>query len=278
MPFFAWLIGTDGWRMNFHVCLVLGLIPLYLLRRHVADTPRQAKGINAAELAHIEAGQEQGPASAEEKIPVAVRFKAFAGNYRYWLLVFWYLAPASARTGASSPGCPAHPKTARGFSWSEMGWLASLPFVLSIFCKASSGILADKVGRERAYLHVRHAVRRPVRLLRRLGGQQVRFRRPALLLRGFLHHGHPCRLDPPAEPRARLVHVHGLRHHERFRQLVRPGLAPALIGLFITLTGQLSGGLLCLVFTGCGSDAGGCHPRYPEILNKIKSIQTSRSL
>ena len=71
MPFFAWLIGTHGWRMNFHVCLVLGLIPLYLLWRHVADTPRQAKGINAAELAHIEAGQEQAPASAEEKIPVA---------------------------------------------------------------------------------------------------------------------------------------------------------------------------------------------------------------
>lgn len=146
MPFFAWLIGTHGWRMNFHVCLVLGLIPLYLLWRHVADTPRQAKGINAAELAHIEAGQEQAPASAEEKIPVAVRFKAFAGNYRYWLLVFWYLCLQCMYWGRIT-WLPSYLKTARGFSWSEMGWLASLPFVLSIFCKASSGILADKVGR-----------------------------------------------------------------------------------------------------------------------------------
>ena len=146
MPFFAWLIGTHGWRMNFHVCLVLGLIPLYLLWRHVADTPRQAKGINAAELAHIEAGQEQAPASAEEKIPVAVRFKAFAGNYRYWLLVFWYLCLQCMYWGLIT-WLPSYLKTARGFSWSEMGWLASLPFVLSIFCKASSGILADKVGR-----------------------------------------------------------------------------------------------------------------------------------
>ena len=30
-------------------------------------------------------------------------------------------------------------------------------------------------------------------------------------------------------------------------------LAPALIGLFITLTGQFSGGLLCLVFTGAAA-------------------------
>lgn len=106
MPFFAWLIGTHGWRMNFHVCLVLGLIPLYLLWRHVADTPRQAKGINAAELAHIEAGQEQAPASAEEKIPVAVRFKAFAGNYATGCWCSGTCA-CSACTGASSPGCPA---------------------------------------------------------------------------------------------------------------------------------------------------------------------------
>ena len=101
--------------MNFHVCLVLGLIPLYLLWRHVADTPRQAKGINAAELAHIEAGQEQAPASAEEKIPVAVRFKAFAGNYRYWLLVFWYLCLQCMYWGLIT-WLPSYLKTARGFS------------------------------------------------------------------------------------------------------------------------------------------------------------------
>lgn len=115
MPFFAWLIGAHGWRMNFHVYLVLGLIPLYLLWRHVADTPRQAKGINAAELAHIEAGQEQAPASAEEKIPVAVRFKAFAGNYRYWLLVFWYLCLQCMYWGLIT-WLPSYLKTARGFS------------------------------------------------------------------------------------------------------------------------------------------------------------------
>ena len=34
---------------------------------------------------------------------------------------------------------------------------------------------------------------------------------------------------------------------------IRNVIAPALIGLFITLTGQFSGGLLCLVFTGAAA-------------------------
>ena len=68
MPFFAWLIGTHGWRMNFHVCLVLGLIPLYLLWRHVADTPRQAKGIKPSPKVFDLNAEKKSEASLETEI------------------------------------------------------------------------------------------------------------------------------------------------------------------------------------------------------------------
>ena len=129
------------------MCLVLGLIPLYLLWRHTADTPRQHKSINAAELSLIEDGQET-PGPKAETIPLKTRLSGFAGNYRYWLLVFWYLCLQCMYWGLIT-WLPSYLKTARNFSWQEMGWLASLPFVLSIIFKVFSGVLADTNARLR---------------------------------------------------------------------------------------------------------------------------------
>jgi sugar phosphate permease len=247
MPFFAWLIGEFGWRANFHVCLALGLIPLYLLWRHTADTPRQHKSINEAELMHIESGLE-APANLQSSNPTLLeRLKPFATNYRYWLLVLWYLSLQCMYWGLIT-WLPSYLRSARGFSWSEMGVLASLPFVLSIISKAFSGYIADKVGRSAPILMVAMLLAGACVYIG--ASTEHRYISAVFLAMAvaFCTMGTPVAwtllqglIDGKSISTASGV-MNGLSNG-------LSSLAPAMIGIFITITGEYSGGLLCLVFT-----------------------------
>ncbi len=250
MPFFAYLIAGFGWRSNFWVCLVLGLIPLYLLWRHAADTPRQHKSINDAELTLIEAGQDT-PGPKGEAIPLKTRLSGFVGNYRYWLLVFWYLCLQCMYWGLIT-WLPSYLKTARNFSWQEMGWLASLPFVLSIIFKVFSGVLADKVGRSAPILM---AAMFFAGICVYLGATTEHKYFSAVLLAlavAFCTMGTPVAwtllqgIIPSSSMSTASGIMNGLANG-------LASLAPAMIGFFISTTGHYGGGLLCLVFTGAAA-------------------------
>jgi nitrate/nitrite transporter NarK len=250
MPFFVYLIAAFGWRSNFWVCLVLGLIPLYLLWRHTADTPRQHKSINAAELSLIEDGQET-PGPKAETIPLKTRLSGFVGNYRYWLLVFWYLCLQCMYWGLIT-WLPSYLKTARNFSWQEMGWLASLPFVLSIIFKVFSGVLADKVGRSAPILM---AAMFCAGICVYLGATTEHKYLSAVLLAlavAFCTMGTPVAwtllqgIIPSSSMSTASGIMNGLANG-------LASLAPAMIGFFISTTGHYGGGLLCLVFTGAAA-------------------------
>lgn len=148
MPLFAHVVGQYGWRESFYMCIVLGLIPLYLFWFHSTDKPSQHKNVNAAELKHIEDGlaKEVKSGVPGEKQSFWQRLKPFSTNYKYWLLVFWYMSLQFIYWGLVS-WLPAYLKTARGFSWSEMGWMASLPFAFTVVTKAVNGWINDRIGR-----------------------------------------------------------------------------------------------------------------------------------
>ena len=148
MPFFAYIIGTFGWRQSFHLATVLTLVPLYLFWFHTTDTPRANKRINQLELRHIEEGlaKEQQDGSALVKEPWWQRTRLFVFNYRYWLLVYWYMSMNFMYWGLVS-WLPSYLRSARGFSWAQMGWLASLPFILTVITKALNGWINDRIGR-----------------------------------------------------------------------------------------------------------------------------------
>ncbi|QIQ22111.1 MFS transporter [Zophobihabitans entericus] len=246
MPFFAYWIGTFGWRSNFFFCAVIGLIPLYLLWRHTADTPRQLKGISAAEIAHIEAGQEAPAVKSTESF--WVRVKPFITNYHYWLLVLWYLCLQGMYWGLIT-WLPAYLKSARGFSWAEMGWLASLPFILSTFSKAMTGIISDKVGRNAPILMVAMC---SAAICVYCGAVVENKYVSAVFLSlavAFCTMGTPVAwtllqgLIPGSSMSTAAGMMNGLANG-------LASLSPAFIGLFIMLTGGYTGGLLCLVVTG----------------------------
>ena len=247
MPFFAYLIDAFGWRSNYHVCLVLGVIPLYLLWRHTADTPRQHKTINAAEIAYIEAGQEETSVASVEKLSMKERLHGFIGNYRYWLLAFWYLCLQCMYWGLIT-WLPSYLKEARGFSWHEMGWLSALPFVFSIGFKVSSGFITDKIGRCAPILMGSMFMSG---ICVYFGAETSSSYLSAILLSlavGFCCMGTPVAwtllqsLIPGSSMSTASGIMNGLSNG-------LASLAPALIGLFISITGHYSGGLLYLVFT-----------------------------
>jgi ACS family glucarate transporter-like MFS transporter len=106
-PLITAIILWGGWRASFYVCAVLGVLAAaawYVLAR---DHPQDHGSVNAAELAHIEAGLP--PARAMARTPVPWRtvltsanvwglfLSYFAFGYVIWIFFSWffiYLAEA----------------------------------------------------------------------------------------------------------------------------------------------------------------------------------------
>ena len=155
MPLFTYVVGNYGWRESFYLCLALGLIPLYLFWFHSTDKPEEHKRVNSAELKYIQenlAG-EAGKGGSQEKLSFLERIKPLLSNHKYWLLIVWYVSLQVVYWGLVT-WLPAYFKTAKGFTWAEMGWLASMPFATAVFTKALNGWINDKIGRSAPLLFV----------------------------------------------------------------------------------------------------------------------------
>lgn len=148
MPFFTWVIQGFGWRDSFFLLTGIGLIPLILLWFFTTDHPHQHKGVNQAELVHIETALKL-EAEAEAKMGKATlweNMQVFIFNYRFWLLTCYYFCLASIFWGTMA-WLPSYLKAARGFSWAAMGAWSSLPYVLGVISVVFFGWLSDKAGR-----------------------------------------------------------------------------------------------------------------------------------
>jgi sugar phosphate permease len=250
MPFFAYVVATFGWRDSFHIALALTMVPLYLLWFQTTDTPRTNKKVNALELQHIEEGlaKEQESRADDAKETLLQRIKPFASNYRYWLLVYWYMSMNFMYWGLVS-WLPSYLKTARGFSWAEMGWLASLPFILTICTTALNGWINDRIGRSApllflamflggAFIYLAATVSgkytAAMFLTCAFGTTSMATSVAWTLLQGFV----PARSLSTAAGT-----MNGIATGFS-------SISPMLIGFFISLTGTYAGGLFVLVGAG----------------------------
>ncbi|MDW6003299.1 MFS transporter [Vibrio mangrovi] len=151
MPFFAWLIDDYGWHSAFWACLILNVIAMYLVWTYLRDTPQQSKYVNELELTYIEEDQEKQTSidkksQTQEKETLFQRLSHFMLDYRYWILVAWYIGIMMNVWGLMT-WLPSYLKEGRGFSWTTMGWLASLPFILGIGVKIFAGWAIDVTQR-----------------------------------------------------------------------------------------------------------------------------------
>ena len=155
MPFFTWIIQGMGWRMSFYVLAVAGIVPLLLLWWLTADHPREHRRVNRQELEYIEKGL-QAEREQEESagtISVWAGIKTFITSYRFWLVTLFYFCNASVWWG-SMAWLPSYLKVARGFSWTAMGALSALPYILGAIAVLLFGYLSDRVGRRAPFAAV----------------------------------------------------------------------------------------------------------------------------
>lgn len=247
MPLFSWIIANMGWRDAFWICTVLSLIPMYLVWTHTADYPRDCKRVNELEHAYIEAGQaaDRGGKVSDEKETFWQRMQGFIFNWRYWMLVVWYIGVMLIIWGLLT-WLPSYLKAGRGFSWNEMGWLASLPFILGIGVKAFSGWAIDYTGKSGIFC-----------ILSTIGaGLGIYFSATvtnnwvsALLIcfaQGFMYMGAPASwtllqgLVPEKSMSSASGAMIGI-------STIAGALSPVIIGYFINLTGSYTGALFFLV-------------------------------
>lgn len=148
MPFFAFLVQGVGWRESFGVLIGMGLIPLLLLSYFSADTPEKHPRITKEELDYIHEGMAEEVAKEAELKEASAwdNVKTFITDYRYWLLVMYYIGNCSIWWGIIS-WLPSYLKIERGFTWASMGLVASLPYILATLLCIVGGYLGDKLGR-----------------------------------------------------------------------------------------------------------------------------------
>ena len=247
MPFFAWIVIAMGWRPSFFVLVGIGLVPLLLVWLCTTDTPQEHKRVNRVELLHIERGleKERDRQAGSETMSVGQSMRVFAYDYRFWLLVVYYVVHTSVWWGMMT-WLPSYLKTARGFSWTAMGALASLPYVLGIVGKFAGGYLSDKAGRRAPFMAaamigiaagiflgatVESNIASAMLLTLAIFASSLGVPSAWSMLQDIL----PSRVVSTGAGVMNGV-ANGLS-----------AIAPALIGYFISLTGSYNGGLMYLV-------------------------------
>jgi ACS family glucarate transporter-like MFS transporter len=143
LPLIAWLLSLYGWKSTFAIIgslgVVWGLVWLWMYR----ELPAQHPAVNAAELAHIREGQSERQAE-NKSMPMkwhelfrhrniwAMCIGFFMINYNSYFFITWL---------------PTYLVKERHMGLIEMGFMASLPLVVSMVVEVFSGWLSDRVYR-----------------------------------------------------------------------------------------------------------------------------------
>lgn len=107
-PLITAIILAQGWRASFYVCAIIGLVAGLIWYLVARDTPQRHPAVNAAELAHIEAGlpavadRPRGPvpwgAILTSRNVWGLFLSYFAFGYVAWIFFSWfYIYLAEAR-------------------------------------------------------------------------------------------------------------------------------------------------------------------------------------
>ncbi|QXA74136.1 MFS transporter [Klebsiella aerogenes] len=149
MPVFTWIIAECSWRHTFYFSFALSLIPLILIYLFATNTPRENKYINKHELEIIEkSGKPNNLVSnSSEKPSIITRSKIYLCNANFWMLLIIFSSNSMLSWGVVT-WLPTYLNTERGFSWSNVGWMSSLPFIFGLLFKIASGIVVDRTGKK----------------------------------------------------------------------------------------------------------------------------------
>ena len=247
MPFFTWQINSFGWRMSFVMLAAATIIPFLLIWYFTADKPKDHKWVNKAELEYIESGLRVEKEAESILTTASLRESviSFLHNYRYLLLVAYFFFNAAVWWGIVT-WLPSYLKVARGFSWTEMGALASLPYVVGGICLFIFGHLSDRAGRRAPFCAAGMIGMAVALYLGAYASNNLTSVYLIALAMGFNAAGLPAtwslcqQLVPARAQGAGSGLMNGIGN-------LGGALSPIVIGSLINATGSYTAGLLCLV-------------------------------
>ena len=139
-PLLTQLIGAVGWRGMFWTMAVLGVLWLLVAVGLLRDTPAESPRVNAAERAHIEAGQ--APEATTGRNPVQwgpllrtrnlwiVGAGYFAWGFMFWGFMYWL---------------PQYLQQSYGLSLKAVGAFAIAPWAAGVVGALVGGFVVDRV-------------------------------------------------------------------------------------------------------------------------------------
>lgn len=141
LPLIAFLLALFDWKITFAITGVLGLVWCVVWRLVFRDSPAEHPRVNAAELAHIRDGQAPlAGDAARNTVPWRKLFAHrniwamcigfFMINYNSYFFITWL---------------PTYLVKERGMGLMEMGVMASLPLLISMFVEVIAGWASDRV-------------------------------------------------------------------------------------------------------------------------------------
>ena len=142
LPLIAWLLAIFDWKVTFAITGALGLVWCAIWVLVFKNSPADHRRVNAAELAYIQEGGEaprrDGAAIADvpwyrlfaHRNIWAMCIGFFMINYNSYFFITWL---------------PTYLVKERGMSMMEMGFMASLPLILSMVVEIFAGWASDRV-------------------------------------------------------------------------------------------------------------------------------------
>ena len=142
LPLIAWLLAVFDWKVTFAITGALGLVWCVVWVVVFKDSPADHRRVSASELAYIRADEEaprqNGAALADvpwyrlfaHRNIWAMCIGFFMINYNSYFFITWL---------------PTYLVKERGMSMMEMGFMASLPLILSMVVEIFAGWASDRV-------------------------------------------------------------------------------------------------------------------------------------
>lgn len=151
MPLIAWWITAIGWRGSFYALALIGVIPAAGALWFVFDLPSKHPKISSDEAAYIVGGAKEDEASA----PVSSGSGGFSfvKSGKFWSAVVVY-AVVNAGSWGVMGWMPTYFEKTLGFSFTQMGLLSALPYLVGGAAVIVITPLMDKFNRRAVFVMI----------------------------------------------------------------------------------------------------------------------------
>ncbi|MEX3980841.1 MFS transporter [Paraburkholderia sp. EG287A] len=140
LPLIAWMLAAFDWKMTFVLTGLLGIVWFVVWLASFTDSPADHPRVNAAELAHIES--DKGAQSARP--PVRPPWRKLLAHRNVWAMCIGFFM-INYNSYFFITWLPTYLMKERGMSVLQMGWMASLPLLVSIVVEIFAGWASDRV-------------------------------------------------------------------------------------------------------------------------------------